>query len=525
MLNLFKKNSFYEINHLANAYLASLMIVTANLIVLFFYNLGEINAYEFIYSFFEISLIIGIILLLAFNFSKRIILFFPFGVLLNFQFLNIYNPLNFYYGVEASYIVFLIFFIWILSVIFLFNFNKKNLTNLNYILAIFIFFGALVQSSLINNASKSPPISRDTFFESSSSKNIQMTKLNNNNLPNIIYIIPDRYGGISQLRDHYNFSNSNFYDQLNDRGFVLGENSFSNYPSTYSSLASTLNGSYINSFNMNINKSASYKYIKNSTAFKTAKLLGYEIYNIDNWWKGSQNMKIADKNFYNNSLISQTTLSLLSITPTFKIFNSNLGLSSREFSCDFAMKTYSEVEKLANSKKQGLFLFVHLMAPHEPYLFDENGICFKDRGLSKQDILINDDLSMLDRETSSKNYISFLKFINYQLVRIFDAIQEKNDHFFFIIQSDEGPYPACIYQRKTCTPDENNLKSSIINGFYYSRDHDINKDMLKSPINNFNHIFNLIADVNQKEKPHLKFINKENIFIDSKKNFLFEEIE
>ena len=189
------------------------------------------------------------------------------------------------------------------------------------------------------------------------------------------------------------------------------------------------------------------------------------------------------------------------------------------------MRTYSEVKKLANSKKQGLFLFVHLMAPHEPYLFDENGRCYKDRGLSKQDILINDDLSILDRETSSQNYISFLKFINSQLISIFDAVQEKNDHFFFIIQSDEGPYPPCIYQRKACTLDENDLKSSIINGFYYSRDHDITEDMLKSPINNFNHIFNLIADVDQKDKPHLKFFNKENIFIDSKKSFLFEEIE
>jgi len=65
-------------------------------------------------------------------------------------------------------------------------------------------------------------------------------------LPDIYYIILDRYASASTLKEVYDFDNSEFLNYLSGKGFYVANESRANYTKTRSSLASSLNMDYIN---------------------------------------------------------------------------------------------------------------------------------------------------------------------------------------------------------------------------------------------------------------------------------------
>ena len=183
----------------------------------------------------------------------------------------------------------------------------------------------------------------------------------------ILYIVPDRYLGLNQLRDYYKFDNSDFYNKLRKRNFTITTLSRSNYPYTYASLLSTLNNSYLINNYDNLPQGSSYSQIKESYSFKKIKSMGYEFINFDNWWKGTQGNPIADYNYYrNNSYISSTTYDFVYfMTPI-------LAISDRIFPSK--VKIFMLWVKinlmilLLSVQKTTDYLYLHILVPHEPYL-------------------------------------------------------------------------------------------------------------------------------------------------------------
>src|SRR5690606_2478415 len=75
-------------------------------------------------------------------------------------------------------------------------------------------------------------------------------------------------------------------------------------------------------------------------------------------------------------------------------------------------------------------VFTHLLPPHPPYLFDENGNDTSEVNLS---------LTGWTRWLAKDPYVAQLKYINQQLLEQVSAILEKSDNAIIIIQSDHGP--------------------------------------------------------------------------------------
>ena len=61
-------------------------------------------------------------------------------------------------------------------------------------------------------------------------------------------MVPDRYPSAGTLDREFGMDNRRFYAALRTRGFAVSENAHANYPKTFLSLASTLNGGYLESF-------------------------------------------------------------------------------------------------------------------------------------------------------------------------------------------------------------------------------------------------------------------------------------
>ena len=339
-------------------------------------------------------------------------------------------------------------------------------------------------------------------------------------LPNIIYIVPDRYGGIDQLKKYLGYDNSNFLNALEDRGFIVGKDSRSNYPKTYASIISTLNSSYIIEPN-DIKKNSDWALpaIRNSYAFSNLYELGYELYNLSNWWVGTRFIANEGFNFY-SEYINQGVFNFYinEKTPFVNIVRklseellkkpSNFMVDNR-FRCDIQQNQFKKLSDHAQNKNDGLFVFAHFIIPHPPYLLKASGDC---NPASRSDI-------SRDLEFNKLRYIESLKFFNDQMLNIFDVMLKTNKNFIFIIQSDEGPYP-CYYE-DPCDKTSWDLKTSNINAFYASNKLEINENDLKTPINNFIYIYNYLLDSDAQTLEHIVHKRKK---MSGNRAFDFEEI-
>ena len=74
---------------------------------------------------------------------------------------------------------------------------------------------------------------------------LELKNVNNERFPDIYYIILDEYSGNHSLIKDFGFDNSQFLNELKDRGFIIPEKNFSNYPNTALSLPSMLNMQYM----------------------------------------------------------------------------------------------------------------------------------------------------------------------------------------------------------------------------------------------------------------------------------------
>jgi hypothetical protein len=98
-------------------------------------------------------------------------------------------------------------------------------------------------------------------------------------LPDIYYIILDRYLGSDILEKNYGFDNSPFLDYLRKKGFYVADKSRSNYLKTAHSLASSLNMEYVNYLSAEVGETSNnwlplYKLIEENKVTKILKLSG-----------------------------------------------------------------------------------------------------------------------------------------------------------------------------------------------------------------------------------------------------------
>lgn len=516
-LTLISNYAFY-----LNALICSFLLVMAEFMILSASNSGEITIAEIIFSIFECLIIIILIMLLISLLNKKLLLFIPFGIILNFQFFNIHDALSNFMDISQQSLLLAFGMTWIFSAALLWRTNYKDLLNINYIFSLVVFIGSISQVLFLNK-------SIDYKVDSNSllQKPVEIKKNFDvegySELPNVIYIVPDRYGNLSQLKKNYSYDNSSFYNELEKRGFVFSKDSNSNYPNTYSSLASTLNMTYLVSKDYEINQHIAYPLIKNSLVFNQFKNMGYDFINIDNWWLGTRDNQIADENFYskNKFIISALTFNLLDRTPIIKLLTRFYPTIDPKYSCSIQKNNFDLIIDKANNKNSGQFIFAHLLSPHYPYLIDSEGKCFTENNKKRRDIIPHSNDS-LDKEIPIKAYVEQLKYTNNRLLQIFDEIEKSNNNFIFIIQSDEGPHPYCWGSKTSCDENDWRLKTGIINSFYNTEGYTLNSKDLETPINNFRHIFNMLSEEELELLDHKIYMLKDS---NSKKNFKFTQIK
>ena len=256
-------------------------------------------------------------------------------------------------------------------------------------------------------------------------------------LPDVYYIILDRYASPTALAETYDFDNEPFLTALESRGFRVARQAHSNYIKTPLSLGSSLNLDYLDADALRAEADSGkdrepiHRVLREHLAVPSAlKELGYRYLHVSNWWPPSITNVDADRTFHYDgqdefsTALAQTTI-LRAISEPGAAPTDPWDWRVLRHHTQYALDRLNEIPATPGPK----FVFAHLLIPHDPYVFDADG-------------------SFMDREQVAaqgqlESYRRQLTFANDQMLSLVDRIlAESGPDAIIMLQSDEGPFPA-----------------------------------------------------------------------------------
>ncbi|HJZ05577.1 MAG: hypothetical protein XU08_C0001G0010 [candidate division WWE3 bacterium CSP1-7] len=302
--------------------------------------------------------------------SLGVLIFFSHGHLHNLIGSLKYQVWMFELGTDDS--LFGIWAVLAISVFFLLLRTKidlKKLTGfLNFVSLILVLY--LLVTSLSHEIGRlfSSP-------EPSETTNIQATGKGIGYKPDIYYIILDRYDANRTLQENYGFDNNPFTDFLEEKGFYVAYDSFSNYPRTYLSLATSLNMVYLEPPLVG----GPDPLIADQALAKFLKSQGYLYLHIGSWTRATRTSPLADINYVDTELyldLDEFTLRLVETTAFAPIarrlsFGPNIS-DYHTYHRTRAIYQFNRLEEISKNQRSPKFIFMHVLLPHDPYVFGPN---------------------------------------------------------------------------------------------------------------------------------------------------------
>lgn len=468
---------------------------------LFSHNVHQILLFEIVAPIL-ISLSFAVLLLLLSNWLLRdtqragiivsgfLVMFFSFGHFLAFI-EETWTLTNFAIG-KHGYLWLTIWTILLASFTYVFIKTRIRLNNLTSILNIVAI--SLVVFPLFNIGSYKlrSADGRHNFKRAKSTVFHAADWKGPDKLPDIYYIILDRYADSDTLKEIYNFDNREFLAYLSTKGFYVALESKSNYLKTAHSLASSLNMEYVNYLSDEVGKesddwSVLYTMLQDYKVWRFLKGKGYKFIHFGSWWGPTWNNKYADINFTFDLLphffyiLYQSTM-LYPIGLKLDIFDIRLVQWKRE------LHHFGKLAEIPNIKEP-TFVFAHLLITHDPYVFDRNG-------------------EFLTREESFKrsrkeHYVNQVIIANKKLRQLIEKLLSLSSvPPIIIVQSDEGPWPQRFlldppnFDWRQASKKELREKMGILNAYYLPNADKSHLYKSITPVNTFRLIFNLYFKTN-----------------------------
>jgi len=260
-------------------------------------------------------------------------------------------------------------------------------------------------------------------------------------LPDIYYILLDGYARASVLESFWDFDNKEFLDSLRSRGFYVADKSRSNYSTTYASLASSLNMSYLDLVSDYVgrdseNLNALSYLIENNHVLKLLDTEGYSYIHFSSGYPMTNFNKNADVSFRKG--LDRFSLFLLNSTMLRPVFDPTspwrVGFSKNDEVRKNVLFTLDTLKSFQAEKEaeKPWFVFAHIVSPHHPYVFDSEGNPIDSR-------------AEYSSQEGMESYKEQLIFINSQVEEIVDAILKQSETPpIIILQSDHGAYPGTV---------------------------------------------------------------------------------
>ncbi len=266
-------------------------------------------------------------------------------------------------------------------------------------------------------------------------------------LPDIYYIILDEYANSNTLMQMHGFDNAPFLDALRQRDFFVAEDSRTNYPATFLSLASSLNMDYMNFLSgQDLDYRIVYHLIDHNRVSAILRNAGYQIVYFPSIYYVTNGMESADITYR-----IEREVPLLGVEYSnfdLVLFNSTLvgslldGPEDYDILDDYRETTLYALEnlRLIPEIDGPTFTFAHLTVPHRPYVFtvDDDPALTDDAAVDGR-VVAEGTYAPYTDESNIPAYLDQINYVNRAIVDLVDDILATSDNPpIIIIQSDHG---------------------------------------------------------------------------------------
>lgn len=296
--------------------------------------------------------------------------------------------------------------------------------------------------------------------------------------PDVFYIVFDRYGGGEALRSEFGFDNTPFLEALERRGFMVAEDSRANYPKTLLSLASSLNMDYLDFLaeeGSGGDTTPARALIRRHAVGRFFVTQGYRYVHVGSWWGPTSTSSLAAESIRYGGL-SEFGTALFETTafaPIGTLFSEDLDERRREH--NRVRFQFEQLEGLAGGGPEPLFVFAHVLSPHEPFVFDRDGSYVT--------------LRQERARSEGENYVRQLRYLNGRILGLVDALLATPDPPVIILQSDEGPFEGPS-DWEGASPAVLARKFPILNAYHLPGLEDPGLTPSTSPVNSFRVVLN-----------------------------------
>jgi hypothetical protein len=333
--------------------------------------------------------------------------------------------------------------------------------------------------------------------------------------PDIFYIIVDGYGRQDVLKNYYGFDNSEFISYLENKGFYVAKESTSNYRKTVLSLTSSLNMTYVQDLFPELDpNSRDYTELIEAIHHSGVRTLlaenGYQLVTANNGLQMtmtdadvlltpdaeylSERVNLDDDGYSIDlnsfeGLFVETTLAKLWVDWQVSQGRSNiLNVVAVEAPYNRQRKyILYGIESLSTAADMDgdNFVFVHIVAPHPPFVFGPNGEQIKHDRLFT---IADGPYSQGSKEDYVNGYTGQVAFLNKQLMNTIDYILDHSQTKpIIIIQGDHGPKG---FSDKNVENNDFTENFGILNAYYFPDGNYSDLYQSISPVNSFRILFN-----------------------------------
>lgn len=312
-------------------------------------------------------------------------------------------------------------------------------------------------------------------------------------LPDIYWVILDRYGSANVIDKYFDYDNEPFLDELRSRGFFIAEHATANYLKTALSMTSSRSMKYLDFTDLRAQATADNDwgplYRGLGAPFNVEHYLGsagYRFIYLGTYWGPTARNSGAEINYVYGGLASEfldvlegsTMLRALEVLGSAAPFDWR---RNRWNQTRYEWASLNRASSLAGPK----FIHAHFALPHDPYVFHADG-----------SFVTGDEEKGRPRIV---NYVDQTQFANAQVLSWLDSLLDvpADRQPIVIIQSDEGPFPPRYaaneigFDWTTATPEELEHKFGILSAFYTPGKTPAQAGLYDSitPVNQFRAIF------------------------------------
>ncbi len=269
---------------------------------------------------------------------------------------------------------------------------------------------------------------------------------------NVYWVVADAYPRWDVLKEGVGFDNTPFLDALRERGFVVAERSWSNYPSTKFSIATTLEMDYILPEGEPLHARFYASQLRGfNRTVETFRRSGYRYIHAEpgggllpTRCGGGEDRCITGPTRSAFS-VSEAEIGLMKLTPLHVLAKH---LPSALF--EFELNDVADVTRQLRIRRETpFFLFAHILSPHPPIRFNRDCSRADTSGWDLQGRWLDGNVPEDLRDLYDR-YINDIRCLNAELIDLTDAILEADDTDPIIIFSaDHGTRtgPASLKSR------------------------------------------------------------------------------